>query len=278
MNEFLKMDFHIHTAYCDGTESVEQMIRAAIAKGFLRLGFSGHGFNDFRPETEWCMRRKDVPQYQAEVRTMAEKYKDRIEIFCGVEQDACATAATAGFDYVIGSLHYVEKDGVYYAIDESPEVLARAIREGFGGNAYALVHRFFEMEAEVVARTNATFIGHFDLVTKFNEGNRYFDPLDKRYRRAALTAMEALLETGKPFELNTGGICRGWRREPYPSFSLLRELHKRKGEILFSSDSHEGATLGFCFVEMAELLRGIGFRTVRVLQKDGWELLPLFPL
>lgn len=275
MNEFLKMDFHTHTTYCDGTESVEAMIRAAIAKGFLRLGFSGHGFNDFQPEAGWCMRPKDVLRYRAEVRAMAEKYKDRIEIFCGVEQDACATAETAGFDYVIGSVHYVEKDGVYYAVDESPEALARAIREGFGGDAYALVRRFFEMEAEVVARTNATFIGHFDLVTKFNEGNRYFDPADKRYRRAALTAMEALLETGRPFELNTGGIYRGWRKEPYPSLSLLRELREREGKILLSGDSHEGAALGFRFAEMAELLREMGFRTVRVLQKDGWEFLPL---
>ncbi len=275
MNEFLRMDFHTHTTYCDGTESVEQMIQAAIAKGFLRLGFSGHGFNDFQPEAEWCMRPEDVPKYQAEVCALTEKYKDKIEIFCGVEQDACSTAPTEGFDYVIGSVHYVEKDGVYYAVDESPEVLEQGIREGFGGDAYALVRRFFEMEAEVVARTNATFIGHFDLVTKFNEGNRYFDPMEKRYRTAALSAMDALLETGKPFALNTGGIYRGWRREPYPSFSLLRELHERKGEILLSGDSHAGAALGFRFAEMAELLREIGFRTVRVLQKGGWEILPL---
>ena len=223
---FPNMNFHTHTTYCDGKETAEQMVQAAIAKGFTRLGFSGHGFNDFRPEDQevWCMRPEDVPKYQAEVRALAEKYQDKIEILCGVEQDACSTAPTEGFDYVIGSVHYVEKNGMYYCVDESPEVLEQGIREGFGGDVYALTKRFFEIEAEVVSRTNATFIGHFDLVTKFNEGNRYFNPMDKRYRMAALSAMDALLETGRPFEINTGGMYRGLRTEPYPSLQLLRDL------------------------------------------------------
>ena len=38
------MNFHTHTTYCDGKETAEQMVQAAIAKGFTRLGFSGHGF------------------------------------------------------------------------------------------------------------------------------------------------------------------------------------------------------------------------------------------
>lgn len=273
MSKFPRMNFHTHTTYCDGKESAEGMVQAALEKGFTRLGFSGHCFNDFRPEdTEvWCMSPEGTKAYIAEVRALAEQYKDRIEIFCGVEQDFCAAAAPVGFDYIIGSVHYAEKDGVYYCVDESPEVLAQAIREGFGGDPYALTKRFFEQEAEVVRKTNATFIGHFDLVTKFNEGNRFFDPMEKRYRHAALEAMEALLETGKPFEINTGAMYRGLRKEPYPSVQFLKDLYARKGDILLSSDSHDGASLGFAFGEMAELAREIGFRTVQVLAKDGFE-------
>ena len=49
---FPKVNLHSHTTYCDGKESVESMIQAAIAKDFVRLGFSGHVFNDFRPEDQ----------------------------------------------------------------------------------------------------------------------------------------------------------------------------------------------------------------------------------
>ena len=273
MSKFPKMNFHTHTTYCDGKESVESMIQAALAKDFTRLGFSGHCFNDFRPEDQevWCMSPQGTREYMAEVRAMAEKYKGKIEILCGVEQDFCASTSTEGFDYVVGSVHYVEKDGMYYCVDESPEVLEWAIQEGFGGDPYALTKRFFEQEAEVVQKTNATFIGHFDLVTKFNEGNRFFDPMDKRYRDAALTAMDALIKTGHPFEINTGAMYRGLRKEPYPSVQLLKDLHERKGDILLSIDSHDGASLGFAFDEIAKLVKEIGFRGVKVLSRDELE-------
>ena len=123
----------------------------------------------------------------------------------------------------------------------------------------------------MVQKTNATFIGHFDLVTKFNEGNRYFDPMDKRYRNAALEAMDALIETGKPFEINTGGMYRGFRTEAYPSIQLLKDLKERKGEILLSSDSHDGSSIGFQFETVAQAAKEIGFQTVKVLTRDGWE-------
>lgn len=217
------------------------------------------------------MKPHEIPDYRAEVRAMAEKYKEKIEILCGVEQDFCSSASTEGFDYVIGSVHYAEKDGQYYCVDESPAVLEAAIREGFGGDVYALTKRFFEMEAEVVQKTNATFIGHFDLVTKFNEGNRYFDPMDKRYRHAALEALDALIETGRPFEINTGGMYRGFRREAYPSLQLLKDLKERGGSILLSSDSHDGASIGYKFTEAAQMAKEAGFKTVKVLGKNGWD-------
>ncbi len=268
-----KMNFHTHTTYCDGKETAEEMIRAALEKGFTRLGFSGHGFNDFKPEDAgiWCMSPERTEEYRAEIRRMAEKYQDRIEILCGVEQDYCASVSTEGYDYIIGSVHYVEQDGQYYCVDESAEVLEKAIREGFGGDPYALVKRFFAQEAEVVEKTKATFIGHFDLVTKFNEGNRFFDPMDKRYRAAALTAMDALAETGRPFEINTGAMYRGLRKEPYPSVQLLKDLRERNGKILLSSDSHDGASLGHAFSEVAQLAKEIGFSDVMLLGKHGWE-------
>ena len=273
MIRFPKVNLHTHTTYCDGKESVESMVQAAIAKDFVRLGFSGHVFNDFRPEDQdiWCMSPERTEKYIADVRAMAEKYKDKIEILCGIEQDFCSNVPTDGFDYVIGSVHYAEKDGQYYCVDESPAVLEAAIREGFGGDPYALTKRFFEMEAEVVQKINATFIGHFDLVTKFNEGNRYFDPMDKRYRHAALEALDALIETGRPFEINTGGMYRGFRTEAYPSIQLLKDLKERGGSILLSSDSHDGQSIGFQFAEVAQAAKEIGFKTVKVLSKNGWD-------
>ncbi|MBQ9092093.1 MAG: histidinol-phosphatase, partial [Anaerotignum sp.] len=84
-------------------------------------------------------------------------------------------------------------------------------------------------------------------------------------------AMDALVETGKPFEINTGGMYRGFRTDAYPSIQLLKDLKERKGEILLSSDSHDGKSIGFQFETVAKAAKEIGFKTVKVLGRDGWS-------
>ena len=72
-------------------------------------------------------------------------------------------------------------------------------------------------ELEKVALEPETdIVGHFDLLTKFNERRCFFDEESPAYRRAALRAMEALVAAGKIFEVNTGAISRGYRSTPYP--------------------------------------------------------------
>ena len=38
----IKTSFHTHTTFCDGKNTPEEMVVAAIEKGFVALGFSTH--------------------------------------------------------------------------------------------------------------------------------------------------------------------------------------------------------------------------------------------
>ena len=69
-------------------------------------------------------------------------------------------------------------------------------------------------------QTGADIIGHFDLVTKFNELGGYLDLSDPRYVRAWKAAVDALLSYDRPFEINTGAISRGYRTTPYPGAAV----------------------------------------------------------
>ncbi|MDP4119064.1 MAG: PHP domain-containing protein, partial [Bacillota bacterium] len=40
----MKTNFHTHTVFCDGNDTVEELVRAAEEKGFDALGFSGHSY------------------------------------------------------------------------------------------------------------------------------------------------------------------------------------------------------------------------------------------
>ena len=246
-----KANYHTHTKYCDGKNTVAEMTKAAFDKGFTHLGFSGHGYTDF--DESYCMSRENIQNYLRDVAAVKAEYAGKMEVYTGVEQDCFSTESTDIYDYIIGSTHYVYKDGLYHTVDESEEKTNAIVREFFGGDFLKYAAAYFEAEVQVVAKTKPDIIGHFDLISKFNEGNKYFNMDEKAYGFLALEAMEELLRTGVPFEINTGAMYRGLRTEPYPSYGLLKELQKRGGEIVLSSDSHDCNSIGFAFGEVAGL-------------------------
>lgn len=253
-------DLHTHTVYCDGKNTPEEMVRAAIAKGMSRIGFSGHCYTFF--DTSYCMSEDGVRAYCAEIAALKEKYKGQIEIRCGVEQDYYATASTAPFDYVIGSVHYVKCGEEYLPVDESEAVLLDGVAKHFGGDIYAFAERYFATVGDVIAKTNADIIGHFDLISKFNEGERLFDESHPRYVAAYTAAIDRLLPYGKPFEVNTGAISRGYRTHPYPSAAMLRYVAKKGGNVILSGDSHSAETLCYRFEKWYAECKKIGVKVV----------------
>ena len=104
-----------------------------------------------------------------------ERYGDKIKILCGIEQDFYSEEPTEGYDYVIGSVHYLRAGEAYIPVDESPELLRAAAEKHFRGDLYALIEEYYRTLARVVEKTGADIIGHFDLIAKFNEGGALFD-------------------------------------------------------------------------------------------------------
>ena len=71
--------------------------------------------------------------------------------------------------------------------------------------------------------------------------------------------MRELNKAHIPFEINTGAMSRGFRKEPYPSALLLRELNQMGGTIMINSDSHRTDTIGWQFETAARLAVSCGF-------------------
>lgn len=253
-------DFHTHTTFCDGRNTPEEMARAALALGMTRLGFSEHAHTPF--DVGSCMSPAGTEAYKKEVARLKEEYAGRMEIYCGVEQDAFSDLPTGDYDYVIGSNHYLHVGGRHRSVDGSEEELRETIEECFAGDPYALAEEYYRQEAEVVSRTGADIIGHFDLLVKLNERTGLFDEAHPRYVRAAEAALDALLQMGRPFELNTGAISRGYRTVPYPSPWLLRRLGERGGKVVLSSDSHRAETLCFGFEGARRMAEEAGVEVV----------------
>lgn len=252
----IKADFHVHTTYCDGKDTPRKTIEAAMEKGLEAIGFSAHSYTFF--DESYCIKKADIPAYRAEIESLKEEFADKIRIYCGVEQDLYSAESTEGYEYVIGSVHYVKKDDVYYSIDHSSECFETACHKAFGGDYYAFAESYFTAVAQLAERVRPSFIGHFDLISKFNENGKYFDENHPRYTAAWMAALDALLPFGIPFEVNTGAISRGYKTLPYPSEDQLRYIAQRGGRVLLSGDAHAGDGLCFSFENCEALLQRSG--------------------
>lgn len=245
-------DLHVHTTYSDGKSTLEEVILSAIEKGIKTLGFSDHSPTFF--DSEYCMKADKISWYKEEIAFLREKYADKIEILCGIEQDYYSDIAPVGFDFVIGSVHYIKFGNEYVPVDNNAKCLTDAAERYFGGDIYALAEEYFSLVSEVADKTNATIIGHFDLITKFCEKTPLFDTNNSRYIAAWKRAVDKLIEKNIPFEINTGAISRGYRTTPYPANDILDYIKEKGGKLILSSDSHSADTLAFKFKEFSYLL------------------------
>lgn len=244
-------DLHTHTNYCDGAASPEEMAAAALEKGLSCLGFSGHSHTRF--DESYCMSPEGTEAYRRRIEDLKKEYAGKMRILCGVEQDFWSEASTLGYDFVIGSVHYLRLGDEYRPVDESPEISGETVARYFGGDWYAMAEAYFDTVSRVVEKTGCDIIGHFDLVSKFNEKHPAFDEGHPRYTAAWQKALDALLPAGRPFEINTGAVSRGWRNQAYPRREMIGYILDRGGRLILSSDSHRPDTLcyGFAACEKA---------------------------
>ena len=271
--QLIKSNLHTHTCLCDGKDTPEDVVKSAIAQGMNTLGFSGHSYVPF--DLPCCMNLEETAQYRAEIPRLKKLYGDQLNILMGIEQDYYTTESTEGYEYIIGSVHYLLCDGTYYPLDQDVALLKEMIDRHFGGDIYRFLKVYYEMEAGVVEKTGCQIIGHFDLVSKFNEVEALFDPTDPRYLRYAMDSLDALLEKDVVFEINTGAISRGYRRTPYPAPVFLRRILEKGGRITFNSDSHQKETLLFAMEDAVRYAKSAGVGSLEVMTEKGWRTCPI---
>ena len=235
-------DLHMHTIFSDGKNTPEEMILEGIRKGLDTIGISDHSSGD--PCGMTLAQSKD---YREEITCLKKKYAGQIQVLCGLERDFL-TDDFGDYDYTIGSVHWLKMpDGHRISIDWTAEKLREGAERYFGGNMYALAEAYYETVSRVAEVTKCDIIGHFDLVTKFIEKDPAFDTRDPRYVQAWQQAADILLATGKPFEVNTGAMARGYRTEPYPSADIRQYIREHGGTLIMSSDAHQKENIAFRF-------------------------------
>jgi len=259
-------NLHTHSTFSDGANPPEEYVKAAIKSGFFSIGFSEHEPTTYKNPSE--MLPENIPAYFNEINRLKQKYTGQIEIYAGIETDVQGLLPRAEFkpDYIIGSVHHIKKpDGTYGPLDATPEKFETLI-DAFG-DVKKVMQLYYQSLADTI-KQKPDILGHFDLPTKFNSGNRYFDPAEEWYKNLIDSTINSLTNTGIIVEVNTGAISRRYRKTPYPSEYILRELHKKNVTVTISSDAHSIENLTHSFTQSAALIRQAGYKSIKIL-KNG---------
>ncbi|GJM56903.1 histidinol-phosphatase [Erysipelotrichaceae bacterium OPF54] len=270
----MKQNLHTHTQYCDGKDTVEEMVLEAISRNFDSIGFSGHGTN--YPYDPCSMDEQRTDLYMRDIYAANEQYQDRIRVYLGIEEDSIGQRFShEDFEYIIGSVHFLIHNGEAAPIDYSQARFEQILTDWYDSDILKMAKAYYDAVKEMVSRPEVDIVGHIDLIAKYNENEKYFRFEDPAYLAMAKDAAETAIANNKIIEMNTGAIARGYRTKPYPHIALLKHIHECGGKICISSDCHNRANLDLGFEQCVELARLAGFTEITMLGDEGFYPVPI---
>ena len=265
-----KQNLHTHTTYVDGKDTPEEIILEAIERGFGSIGFSEHSYlvHSFYPNQ---LTMPKMERYRQEVAALKEKYRGQIDVFCGLEYDFYSDFVPEGYDYLIGSVHYIDCGDAVATFDHGVDETKEFIDRYFGGEPLAFAKKYFETVARLPEKYAFDIVGHFDLLVKNNDKGHFFDVTSKQYLDYGFEAIHALRGKIPFFEVSTGAMVSGKRNCPYPEMPFLKEFRDCGVGAVITSDCHNKLYLDGCFEEAREVLAAAGFRSRWVLTDNGFK-------
>jgi len=268
-------NFHTHTNYCDGTESIANIVARARDLKVVSLGFSSHAPLPF--EKKWCMKTPRLDAYITEIRN-ARLVEQSMEIYCGLEADyipgkTSPSSYRKKIDYVIGSTHFVDEfaDGRCWEIDGPYGDFLAGYKAIFHGDMKRVVLRYLELTREMVRNSGPDVVGHLDKIKMQNKEQSCFDEAASWYRDAIRETLTVIADAGCIVEVNTRGVYQKKTTTTCPSPWIIEELARLNIPVTLSSDAHHPDDLVNYFPEAAGILLRAGIKKIRILSGGKWR-------
>ena len=245
-------DYHMHTALCGhAIGSLDEYVQQAIKIGLKEIGFSDHAPMVHERLPGVTMDFRQLPLYHRLIDEVKAKCADKITIKYALEADfipgfeAKTKDIIEGYpyDYIIGSVHYVNG----WAVDD-PLTIERWKTE----DVNAVWTEYFQLLRQSAQSGFFQIIGHCDLPKKYG-----FRPTADMSGEVRATA-EAFKQSGVAVEINTAGL-RKPIGEMYPSLDHLKIYCAVGVPLTFGSDAHDPQDVGKNFKEAVLLAKAAGY-------------------
>jgi histidinol-phosphatase (PHP family) len=271
-------DYHVHLRPDDLEATPERFFTAANAeryreaaaeRGIAELGVSEHIHRFHQALEVWTH-----PWWRTYAHDDLDAYCDFVrgqtDLRLGIEadfipgrEDRLANVLDGrGWDYVIGSVHFVGEQ----AVDTDDYSIWDNAR-----SAEDVWRRYFAVLAEAASSGLYDVLAHPDLVKVWG-GSR---PLpDGDLRRFYEIAVEALAESGIAVEVSTAGL-RKPVGEIYPAPAFLEMCADAGVPVALSSDAHAPQDIGAAYDQAVELLGRVGIAELCVFERRRRRLEPV---
>ena len=251
------IDYHLHGNFCGhASGELEEYVTAALEKSFREIGFSAHLPKVIDPDPYHAMLEEDLPRYVDLVHSLQERYRGRIVIRLGIEADYFLgheekterLLAAYPFDYVLGSVHFL--DDWHFT---SRVGLPRYETE----DPASVFPRYFDLLGRMIGTGLFDIVAHADAIMR--ESFRPTGSLDQEYRN-----ITSLLRTrGMAIEVSTAGLRRG-AGSIYPNEELLRACIEAGIPVTLGSDAHSPQDVGKDYDVAFDILHRLGAQEIAI--------------
>jgi histidinol-phosphatase (PHP family) len=258
-------DYHMHLRGPDDSQlgpysadRAEEYVEQARRREIDEIGFSDHVYY-FRQgerlwEIPWMLERcsDDLEDYvdavlEAKRRGLPVKLGLEVDYFPGIEAELAELLAPYPWDYLLGSVHFV--DG--FPVDQEPGLVHKLPV----GEAW---RRYFVWLRNAARSGLFDSLAHPDLVKIF--GMR---PPDEETHYLHVETADAIEAAGVCVEVSAAGLHKPVG-ELYPDRGLLEACCERGVPITLASDAHRPEHVGRDVERAAAFAREVGYETVTV--------------
>lgn len=236
-------NFHAHTQWCDGHNTLEEIALAAADKGFTHFGFSPH--SPVPVDSPCNMSEMNLPAYFDEIKRVRKLLEHRMKVYCGVEIDYLGDYwgpsnplfADERFDFSIGSVHFVPtQEGVPVDIDGRFDSFKMRMAENFHNDIRYVVGKYYEQSHLMLEKGGFTILGHFDKIA--HNASCFMPGIEDQqwYKSMIGDYIDHIVESGVIVEINTKAREQYGRFFPHERY--WERLIKAGVDIAVNSDAH----------------------------------------
>ena len=171
INETRDYNFHAHSQFCDGRDSMEEIALGASEAGMRVFAFTPH--SPVNIDSPCNMSAGQIDEYFEEFDRLRDIHRPSMELLRSLEVDYLSPDWGPHIDYfqrmpldfVLGSVHFVpNQDGVLLDCDGRFERFKGYLKDGYKGDLRYVAEKYFEQVLLMMERGGFELLGHFDKI------------------------------------------------------------------------------------------------------------------